>query len=306
MAVDITIIGADGTRLDVNGRYAGRQGIILAAGQVQGIYAAPLNTEWTSAAREVGGRQIGSDRPVRDLSLGFHLFGDEDERGYEWLDSTLQKVFPTELDPWDPDAQLARMYVRSKRDVRKLCLQQYKEPDFDPEDDPFEDEYGNPIYQLRAGQPMWEGRTRIEAWETDSSSGSGFIPVSNPTPLPMFQTWVITRGKWTISDTSWIGPKGKRVPGGEFGGRTVALKKIDDVHAGARINLDQMKLMVESWSGTNLLGDLAGENFFMHEIPPYTPETLLPISVTEAPSTGARAELHQPRLWPTPWGGEWR
>ena len=306
MAVDITIIGAEGTRLDVNGSNAGRQGIILAAGQVQGIYAAPLNTEWTSAAREVGGRHIGSDRPVRDLALGLHLFGDEVSGGYEWLDSTLQKVFPTELDKYDPNAELAKIFIRAKRGVRKLCVQQWKEPDFEPDEDPFEDEYGNPIYNLRAGQPMWESKKRVEVWETTLTSDSGFIPVSNPTPLPMFQTWVLTRGKWTISDTSWIGPKGAREPGGEFGGRTIPLKLIDEVHGGARINLDQMKLMVESWSGTNLLGELAGEQFFMHEIPPYTPETLLPIAVSEAPSGGARAELHQPRFWPTPWGGEWR
>lgn len=311
MAVDITIIGADGTRLDVSGRNAGRQGIILAEGQVKGIHDAPTTTEWASAAREVGGRSKGASFDVRDLMLGFHVFGDEpfgggQARGFEWLDSTLRKCFTYELDPWDPTEKLARIFIKSKRDVRMLAVQLYEQVNFDPDTDPTIDDYGNPQYPLRAGQPMWAGKTRITSWETSGTSGSGFIEVSNPTDRPMNQMWVLTRGTWTISDTSWLGPKGHRKPGGEFKDRTLTLRPIDAVHGGARINLDPMKLMIESWSGTNALGDLLPDQFFMHEIPPYTPPTMLPISVTGAPSGGARAELHQPRLWTRPWGMEWR
>ncbi|MGN7133378.1 hypothetical protein ACTHQY_08905 [Rhodococcoides corynebacterioides] len=306
MAVDITIIGADGTRLDVSGRFAGRQGIILAAGQVQGIYDAPITTEWTSAATEIGGRSKGTSYEYRDLILGFHVFGDENPMGYEWLDATLRKCFTYERDKWDPTEELARIYVKSKRDLRRLSVQLHETINFQPEQDPTEDEYGNPQYPLRAGQPMWEGKKAVTAWQTSGTSGSGFIEVENPTDRPMFQTWVLTRGTWTVPDVSWTGPKGKRVPGGEFPTRVLPLAPISTVHAGARINLDPMKLMVESWSGTNLLGELAGERFFMHEIPSYTPKTLLPISVTGAPSGGARAELHQPRLWTRPWGMQWQ
>ncbi|SDT94198.1 hypothetical protein SAMN04488548_13117 [Gordonia westfalica] len=44
--------------------------------------------------------------------------------------------------------------------------------------------------------------------------------------------------------------------------------------------------------------------WIIHDIPPYTPPTLLPISYTNAPAGGARAELHQPRLWTRPVGLE--
>lgn len=305
-AAEISIIGADRTRLDVSGINAGRQGIILAAGQVQGIHDAPITVETASAARQVGGKNMGVDFEVRDVNLGFHLFGDDDPRGYEFLESLLEKCFTTELDPWDPDEAPARIFAKTKRDTRYLSVFKREATIFDPDDDPHVDEYANPIYPLRAYEPMWVGKKLVTSWQTSGTSGSGLIAVSNPTPLPMLQTWSLTRGAWTVPDNSWIGPKGKRVPGGEFGTRKIPLLPIDSVHGGARINLDPMKLMIESWSGTNLLAELAGRAYFMHEIPPYTPETWLPISVTGAPAGGARAELHQPRLWPKPWGMEWR
>lgn len=313
MAIDITIIGADGTRLDVAGRNAGRQGIILAAGQVKGIHDAPITTEWASAATEVGGRSKGTSYPVRDITLGFHAFGDDPYNdgpalGIEELDPILRKCFTSELDPWDPTEKLARIFAKSKRDLRMLSVQMSDTVVFDPDFDPTLDDidYTNPQYLLRAGQPMWAGKKRITKWKTTGTSGEGFISVSNPTDQPMNQTWVLTRGTWTISDTSWLGPKGARKPDGEYKDRVLKLNPIDAVHGGARINLDPMKLMAESWSGTNILGEILDDQFFMHEIPPYTPETLLPIKVTGAPAGGALAELHQPRLWSRPWGLQWR
>lgn len=305
-ATEITIIGADGTRLDVSGPQAGRQGIVLAAGQVQGIYDAPTTTESRSAARAIGGKHIGTDYEIRDLILGFHLFGEDDPRGYEWLESTLSKCFTYEPDPWDPTEKLARIFVKSKRDTRVLNVQKSEAPDFQPDMDPNVEDYANVRYLLRAYEPMWASKKTVTSWETSGSSGTGLIAVSNPTDRPMLHTWVLTRGTWTIPDFSWRGPKGNRAPGGEFTDRKLTLLPIDSVHGGARINLDPMKLMVESWSGTNLLAELAGQQYFMHEIPPYTPETLLPIKVTGAPPGGARAELHQPRMWSKPWGLQWR
>lgn len=306
--VDIWAIGADGTRLDLSGHKAGLQGILLAAGQVQGIYKAPIRTEYKRAARQRGGKLTSVSAPFRDLALGFHLFGDENPRGFEWLDGVLDRCFPEAPDEVDLEELSGRLVVRSKRDIRRLFVRQYDDQDFDPEMDPTDEDeqYGNPILKLRAEQPYWEGRKEVTHWQTDQTSDTGHIEVSNPTSVEMYQCWVLTLGKWTIPDPSWTGAKGRREPGGAHGARVVSLKNIDPVHAGARINYDPMRLMVESWSGTNLLGEIGGQDFFVHRIPPYTPKTLLPIKVENAPAGGARAELHQPRLWPKPWGGEWR
>lgn len=294
----ITIISPDGDAIDVSGPDAGRQGITLAAGQVQGLYNAPVISEWNRFRRERGGRMAGIERPFRDVNLGFHVHGD-DSAGYAALDDLLESMFPFELDPWDPGAKLAQIVVEAD-ELRVLHVQQHTQRDFDPDFDPLYEEYANPIYRLRAGQPMWESRPEVTSWQTGSTSGSGTITVSNPTDQVMYQTWVLTRGTWTIPDVSWTGPKHKRVPGGEFGDRTITLQPVT---SGVRISLDPMQLMIADWAGENVLAQVGGGWWFMHEIPPHTPRTELPISVTGAPAGGARAELHQPRLWSKPWGG---
>ncbi len=303
---DIWIVGANGHRLDVAGRNAGRQGITMAAGQVQGIYGAPISSEWKRAARQRGGSFKSRTYPWRDVALGFHLFGDEGSMDIEQLDGLMDQMITDAPDEYDKDEQLARIVIKSKRDIRRLFIQRYEDTDLAPEFDPTleEEQYLNPIYKVRSAQPFWEGRTKVTHFEATTTAASGFIEVANPTPVTMMQTWVLTRAQWNIPDSSWSGPKGKRVPGGKYPNRIVPLLPIDSVHAGARINYDPMKLMLESWSGTNLLGENGGREYFMHKIPPYTPRTKLPISYTGAPAGGARAELHQPRLWPKPWGGE--
>lgn len=299
-AAAITIYGPDGQRLDVSGPNAGRQGIILSAGQVQGLYNAPKSGEWGRFRIERGGRMKGLDQPYRDVSLGFDVFGDDHPRGYVYLDSLLESMFPFELDEWDPEADLARIVVKDKS-PRVLRVQQHTERDFDPDFDPIYEEYANPIYRLRAGQPLWESKPAMTVFQSGAESASGFIEVSNPTDSLMFQTWVLTRGTWTIPDVSWVGKKRKRVPGGEFGDRMIPLQPVT---SGLKASLDPMELMMADWAGENVLAQVGGGYWLMHEIPPYTPKTLLPISYTGAPAGGARAELHQPRLWDKPWGGE--
>lgn len=299
--VDVTIYGPDGQRLDVAGTNAGRQDDSLAAGQVQGLHDAPVTSEWGKFRREVGGRIKGVERSWRDLSLGFHVFGDDHPRGYVYLDSLLEGMFPFELDAWDQDADLARIVVKD-RQPRVLRVQQHTNRDFDPDFDPVRDEYANPIYRLRAGQPNWESKPIAPFFQSGGESGSGFIEVHNPTPLPMCQTWVLTRAaQWRIPDFSWVGKPRKRRPGGEFADRIVPLQPVT---SGVKISLDPSKLMISDWAGTNVLAQVGGGYWFMHEIPPYTQKQLIPISYTGAPAGGARAELHQPRFWPKPYGGE--
>lgn len=282
----------------VHGTRSGREGVWLAEGGVDGLWRMPVETEWTSAREERGGRHIGTTLPAADITLGFHVAADDVLAAEDLLDG----MFTYGLDQWDPDDKLARIEVNAGRDFRWREVQLHEEPELDIDIDPDVTEYLGALYSLRAGNPAWQSKTEVTHWETSGTSGAGEIEVSNPTDLPMFQTWVLTRGTWTVPDVSWTGPKRRRKPGGEHADRAITLRPITEVHGGARINLDPMRLMVESWSGTNLLGEVGGGYRFIYEIPPHTPKTMLPISVTDAPAGGARAELHQPRQWTKPWG----
>ncbi|MBM4644932.1 hypothetical protein GS464_21160 [Rhodococcus hoagii] len=84
----------------------------------------------------------------------------------------------------------------------------------------------------------------------------------------MFQTWVLTRGTWTIPDVSWTGRPRRRTPGGLYGSRMIPLKPVTSTHGTLTIQLDPMHVMMQSANGTNVMGEVGGGYYFMHTIPP--------------------------------------
>lgn len=299
--MDISLIGAGGGQeIHLSGESAGEEGVILGKGQVEGIYDAPTDTEWARARLQRGGTLKGVENPERDISLGFHVNGDS---RLDWMeqDTILRQCFSYQLDEFNPDDTLARLVVESASGRRTLNVQMSEEPQFAPELDADLLQYGNVFYKLKVAQPMWEGPTAVTSWETATSSGSGTITVSNPTDQLMHQMWVLTPGVWTVPDPLFQGPLRRRVVADP---RVIELQRVTAAMGTLVINRDPMELDMATGNGENVLGQVGGGYFFLHSIPPYTPKTELPISVTGAPSSGARAELHQPRLWSRPWGME--
>lgn len=313
MSLNIKIHGTDKSFWQVHGKGQGTEGVILSAEQVKGLFAAPVRTEWKATARGVGGRPKGRWFEWRDLSLGFHVAEQFVEDGdQEDIMSRFRQAFDYREDDWDPDARLAMIEVSTDTSTRFLDVQLYEEPDFDPGIDPLVTGYGNPILPLRAGQPFWYEQPHITHWSTDSTSGSGTVLVSNPTDQVMYQKWIITRGKWTLPDLSWTGPRRGRVPGPskltgrDDSERTILMPEITALHGGGVVDLDPMELMVRDAHGTNLLGQMPIPGmFFEYPIPPWTTTPIpLPVTVTDAPASGAMVQLVQPRLWSEAIGGQ--
>ncbi|MBM4567674.1 hypothetical protein GS982_02160 [Rhodococcus hoagii] len=303
MAFTISVLGAGGgPETVVSGPGDIASPFVLGEDQVKGLYHAPVESEWKRARRQRGGSLAGVENPTRDMQLGFHIRGDA-RMSFAEAEDLLRSCFTYRLDPWWPGDTLARIAVESGDDYRTLSVQMYQEPEFAPQIDPEKLRYGNVFYRLRAAQPFWESVPDVTHWETSGTSGSGTITVSNPTDVEMFQTWVLTRGTWTVPDVSWTGRPRRRTPGGLYGSRSIPLKPVTSTHGTLTIQLDPMHVMMQSANGTNVMGEVGGGYYFMHTIPPHTPKTQLPISVTGAPAGGARAELHQPRLWSNFYGG---
>ncbi|NIL86509.1 hypothetical protein RhoFasGS6_03913 [Rhodococcus fascians] len=307
----IEIIGCDDSYWCVYGEGQGEQGIFLAAEQVQGIYDAPVRQTWTASANQTGGTLKGMWHDYRDISLGFHAMkanGDTAEDN----ESRFRNAFDFRVDQWDHDAHLARIRITTDiSGVREIESQLWDTPDVNMGLDPIKRQYLNPILPLRSGQPMWFEDDVRKVWSTPNSSGSGQIEVRNPTNRPMLQKWILTRGTWTLPDFSWSGKPGQRAPGiDKLSGRddrnrTILMPTIGALEGGATVDLDTMKLMVRDAHDTNLLGRMpVPGRYFTYCIPPYTPKTLLPVSVTGAPSGGAMVQLIQPRRWTRPWGLE--
>lgn len=278
------------TVFDVHGDADGSQGVWLGKGQVDGIYEAPVKTTWKSSASQDGSRQKAVKWLHRDMELGFHVT-ETIQSAYEFNDSEFRRIFKYELDQWEDIPTVTTLEVETDiSGTRCLDVLMYEEPEFHPDLDPIQQEYGNLILKLRAGQPMWYSPTVI----TPITGGS--VTVENPTDQIMRHEWLLEPGNWTVPDYSWIGAPGARVPGGGFGTRTIAVNVTADDGV-ARISLDRQKLMIRNSEDINILARLGGRAFAF-PIPPYTPPTSLSIS------GGSYGELHQPRLWSRPWGLE--
>lgn len=287
------------TVFHVHGDKAGQEGVWLAHGQVQGIYDAPVKTTWKTGAFQAGSTQKSRKWLHRDMTLGFHI--KDTFTSYEFNESLFRQIFDYEEDPWDEDYEPTVIEVEtSLSGTRKLDVLMYEQPDFDSDIDPQQQQYGNLILKLRAGQPFWYEDDVLKSFTAFTGSATGFIQVSNPTDQVMYQKWVLTRGTWTLPDYSWEGPRGARVPAST---RTVSGIEITADNGGGVVDLDRQELMFRDSNNTNLLAQLGGK-FFEHPIPPYTPLQNLPVSYTSAPTGGATVQLRQPRRWSRPWGME--
>ncbi|MEV6321368.1 hypothetical protein AB0M45_09250 [Nocardia sp. NPDC051787] len=298
-SVKIEIYGVDGSHWIINGPDIDRDVITLATSP-KGIYDAPVSTSYKASAFQRGATYQGKRYLKRDITFAVNIHGADPEE-WEERDSAWRNAWDYELDAWDPDATLTKMQVTTDRASRWLWLALDRNIEFESERDPRLLRKSIVPMAVTAAQPMWEEPTKVTAWETGQGAGEGLIEVSNPTDLEMAQKWVLTRGRWRLPDVSWRGKKYRRAPGGPYANRTLTMPMLGDVEGGARIDLDPIKLMARDLNGTNLIGRMGGFHF-MHRIPPRTPPTLLPVSVTDAPVGGARVELHQPRLWTRAWG----
>ncbi|WP_139179915.1 hypothetical protein [Gordonia westfalica] len=301
--MQITLIGTSGMRWPVHGieRHAG---LTLSEGGVEGLIDSPVETQWVEDT-EMGVVFGGVRYLPRDMTLGFYVsdaLSDETEIGR--LESDFRMDFAAQPDEWDANFQHTQVEVGSDLSgERRLTMQLREAPELKTQRDPYTQQFYDITYELRAPMPLWDSGKEVTVFEGSGTSGSGTILVSNPTDTPLRQTWVLTRGKWTLPDPSWRGKRGQRAPSGPYAARTVALPEITSSDQGVRITRERRKLHAMTFTGSNFLGRMNGQ-WIIHDIPPYTPPTLLPISYTNAPAGGARAELHQPRLWTRPVGLE--
>lgn len=302
MSALVEITGCDDSYWRVHGTGSGAQGIWIAEGQAEGIVDAPVETEWRSSAFQVGGSYKHTKWLYRDVDLGFHVVSEDDPLGVE---SRFRRAFDYRVDPWDDGAHQARIdWTTDISGTRSLDVLLAESPDLPMERDFETMGYINSNLVLRAGQPFWYEDDEIDFVEVGSGTHNVTLTVSNPTDQPCFHKWVLTVGSYVLPDFSWRGPRGEREPGGEYASRTVEVPEVTTGQGGAVIDLDPMALDDRAANGQNRLGlyNPPGKRL-IHFLPPYTPPTDVPVTVT-APAGGARVEVRMPRRWSRPWGLE--
>ena len=290
------------TVFHVHGQDAGLEGVWLAAGQVQGIYDSPIKSTWKTGAFQVGSTQKAVKRLQRDMELGFHIVDTFDN--FEWNESMFRQIFFYEDDQWSVTPKKTTIEVVTELSgTRKLDVLMYEQPDFNATIDPIQQQYGNLIMKLRAGEPMWYEDNVVSEFTSGATSASGTVTVSNPTDQVMWHKWVLTPGIWTLPDFQWVGDPGERIPGGAQGSRYINDITITSANGGAVIDLDRAQLMYRDLNNTNILGQQGANKIFTFPIPPYTPEFELPVSY-KGQVGGATVQLVQPRNWSRPYGLE--
>ncbi|MDJ0404039.1 phage tail protein [Rhodococcus erythropolis] len=299
----VEVFGVDKSYFCLAGPGQGDEGVYLSTNPT-GFYDAPVSTIYKSSAFQIGSSYRGKRINQREMVFGVEVLGDSKEE-WEDNDSRWRMAWDYEVDPWDVDATQTRMRITTDRSgSRDLWLRLLQQPDFSSDKDPRLTNHGRVPMTVIASEPMWFQRDVLSSWKlTAGTSGAGTVMMSNPTDQPMYAKWHVTApGRWTLPDFSWIGPKRARRPGGKYPTRTVELPLLSAGEGGATVDLDPMKLMVRNVEGSNLIARMQGR-YFMHKIPPYTPPTPVPVSVTGA-VPGAGVILRMPRLWSRPWGLE--
>ena len=300
----IEIFGQDDQYLCIHGEGQANRGVWLGEGP-SGIFGVtPEKQTWTSGARSIGSKQKNRKIMHRDMKIPV-LVKETTAHTYEENQSYLINAVGFELDPYDDDAKYARLAVTTELSgTRYVNMIQFEEPDYDPEHDDIDKQFGAELaLNVRVGEADWYGDTVVSSFEF-GDNGEGEVWVENPCPRPMLHYWVVTEGKWLIPDFSWRGKRGARRPGGDDENRYVTTEVLDVDGVTTSRPADRSKLMIESEWETNLLGRQGPQGFYMHEIPPYTPKQALKVYLENCPVGGARIELHQPRTWYMPWGGE--
>ena len=305
----------DGDKMVVHPEVEATHGVYLAEDQVKGdIIDAPVTTEWDSLALQEGGTQRGTDYEYRDIHLGFHVV--DDKMSAEEADSMLRMKFAYEEDEWDPnpDRQTQMELETELSGSRYLDLLLANTPESEFKRDPIGDQYFNPQFTLRAGQPMYYELSQGNPWKTtafDFASGdhTGVVQCENRTDRAARHSWVVSAGIGTkvwLPDVSWIGPAGGRNVDGPMASRMVQLPTIVAEHGGGfRVTLERGKLMVRDFNGTNAQAQMpVPGSYFINRIPFYTRKTDLPVIIEDCPAGGGRVELRMPLLWSRPFGLE--
>lgn len=301
--LEMALVGIDGSRWQVHGAGQGAQGAWLGAEQVQAIYDAPIDVQWTETAGGRGARPRRRRYPARDMVLGFHV-NDEDQGPAGRRGAALALALGSEPYRWDPDRRLARMEITSELSgMRWLDFEATAAPDLVAALDPLAQRYSNTVFSLRAGEPLFASEPGLAVFETPLSAASGTVVLANPSNTPCEYTVELTPGIWTIPDVSWSGPAGQVAPGGKHAGRTITVEVLPE-HVLARLTRDRTQIPATAAGGANLVARQRGQ-FLQFDLPAWLPPTELPVSVTGAPAGGARAEWTLPQFWTRPWGMAW-
>lgn len=282
----IEIIGTHGEIWTVSGNGMGAEGVELDISPDDLHSEAPFKGIWSSSAFEEGATLTGVTWEPLDLALTFNIFASED--GANWED--VEGRFYGSFDP--VDTSKIRVTSPETGTSRSLDVVKLSRTITKSKHDPRIGQYSKMQVMLRAPHPFWEGDTWASSFKASSGTGSGSVTISNPTDLPMWLQWAVTApGTWTLPDYSFKNDSKAH--------RTITTPRLS---SGQHLTIDTYP-RTERYvadDGSNIAGLFGGVDF-LHPVPPHTPETELPVSVSGG-SRNAECMVRMVQYWQRPYG----
>ncbi|WP_069165466.1 hypothetical protein [Nocardia altamirensis] len=300
----IELEGHNGQRFTVAGPGAGARGVYLApendGTEFDLLYDAPVKTIWNSTAFQLGASYGGMREEKYEFTLAFHVI-ESATAAWRDNDSALRKAFSYE--------KRSKLWVQVDDSRRRLDVQLASNPRVKVGTDPNGRQYGLVLVPLAAAYPRWMEADVTATFVTtkDTTNGStelGSVKIANPTDTEIWLKWVLQGTgaiKWTLPDFSFGDDRFDRAT--KDADRMIVMPELR-ANENVRVDTDEMAMegQVVSSLDTAVYQRMNGK-MFLYPVPPYTPETTLPVAVTGAPQ-GAGLQVRVPRLWTRPWGLE--
>lgn len=276
----------------------------------KGVFSTAFKTRTESGAFTLGGRIVGEEVPIREVTMGINLF----DMG-SGIEDTIERFRRLWAVPGTRQRKMSTRFTYSTdhSGSRWLDLRLAQELSFSPEKDWNLQGFARVVVSAIAVQPMYESDADVRSWANPSAgTHSGYIPAWNPTDQDLFFAWAFDPAtEWRFGDpgsgstaggTSWDNEwYYKRSPGAD------ALRWIitPSLTQTLYVNADPFKRTYRSADGSDASGLFGGVEP-LYWLPPHTGTEADPVMVPvqcNGPA-GARATLKMRRLWSTEAGGE--
>ncbi|OHD15059.1 MAG: hypothetical protein A2Y38_25955 [Spirochaetes bacterium GWB1_59_5] len=279
----VELEGHNGAWFTLAGDGAGEQGAWLGT-DLEGIYDAPVRTIYTEHAHQIGASYAGLRRLRRDIVFGVTVVNTDSDTWSD-NDSEWRKAWSYTAD--------SKLWIETEDSRRYLKLRLAEQPLFKPAHDPHQTRMERVVMTCVAGDPWWYEEDETDTWTLASGTeGAGTVTVSNPTDQEIWLKWVLQGpGRWLLPDFSWKND--------EWAERKISMP-LQVAGQEFRVDTDPFEDQLRDPNGSQVWALMNGVTF-LHSVPPYTPETELPISVSEA-EAGVLAQVRCPRTWSRPWG----
>lgn len=282
--IKVIIEGVDGSVWHVSGQGRGAEGVIIAQEPGQ-LYDAPVTTMWQSTAKQVGGSYRGLRHDVRDIPILFDIAA-RSATEWEARDYAFRRAFDYE--------KKSKIVVTTVSGTRELAVQLSASPEYQESPLPGQVRRSAKILlHLRAGNPFWLETVETSEYVFDGTNYVGAVTVSNPTDVPMPLVWVVkSPASILLPDYSFKDD--------DLKDRLITMP-FQPLGTDVRVEADLGVEQVVAANHPNYWSKMRGQ-FFMHQVPPFTDDTVLPIAVNPLPwLTTAMAELGIPITIPAKW-----